>query len=219
MEYKNPRWQRRGNMKHGKSFKLLLSIAFTLMLVCSSWAQSTAVRRIGVLTPGGDFAPVLEGLRQGLAQLGYLEGKQITLIVEDTKMETLDPVKAAMRLIGVSNSLSILSGKRIEILKELVPGMKRVLAIVTVNELVAQKSFPFLVEAAQKLGLQLIRRDVTSKEELEKVIVDTPKGSIDAIIHVPSILQRNNIDLIVDKAKKDRLPFGVHAEELVRKGA
>ena len=258
-------------MKHSKSFKLLLLIALTLMFACSSWAQSTAVRRIGVLTPGGDFAPVLEGLRQGLAQLGYLEGKQITLIVEDTKMETLDPVKAAMRLIaanpdllvtvatshsaaakqataslpivftvladpvkagfvasfassknnltGVSNSLSILSGKRIEILKELVPGMKRVLAIVTVNELVAQKSFPFLVEAAQKLELQLIRRDVTSKEELEKVIVDTPKGSIDAIIHVPSILQRNNIDLIVDKANKDRLPFGVHAEELVRKGA
>ena len=82
-------------MKHSKSFKLLLLIALTLMFVCSSWAQSTAVRRIGVLTPGGDFAPVLEGLRQGLAQLGYLEGKQITLIVEDTKMETLDPVKAA----------------------------------------------------------------------------------------------------------------------------
>lgn len=34
--------------------------------------------RIGVLTPGGDFGPVLEGLRQGLAQLGYEEGKQIS---------------------------------------------------------------------------------------------------------------------------------------------
>jgi len=250
---------------------LLLAISFTVLLDRSSWAQPAAIRRIGVLTPGGDFAPVIEGLRQGLAQLGYEEGKQVTFIIEDTKMETLDPLKAALRLVaakpdllvtvatshtaaakrvagslpivftvladpvqagfvasiassknnltGVSNSVSSLSGKRIEILKELVPGMKRALAIVTVNEVVAQKSFPFLAEAAQKFGIQLIRREVTSKEELEKVILDTPKVSIDAIIHVPSIMQRNNIALIVDKAKKDRLPYGVHTEELVKKGA
>ncbi len=94
-------------MKQSKSFKLLLSIALTLMLVCSSWAQSTAVRRIGVLTPGGDFGPVLEGLREGLAQLGYVEGKQVSFIVEDTKMEALDPVKAAMRLIAAKPDLLV----------------------------------------------------------------------------------------------------------------
>jgi putative ABC transport system substrate-binding protein len=271
MDYKNRRWQRRGNMKQSKSFKLLLSIALTLMLVCSSWAQSTAVRRIGVLTPGGDFAPVLEGLRQGLAQLGYLEGKQITFIIEDTKMETLDPVKAAMRLLeakpdllvtvatshataakqvagnipvvftvltdpvqsgfvasyassknnftGVSNSVAPLSGKRLEVLKEMVPGIKRGLAVVAIKETIAQKSFQFLAESASKLGIQLVRRDVTTKEELEKILLDTPKGSVDAIIHVPAILLRNHIALLVDKANKDKLPFGVHTEELVKKGA
>jgi putative ABC transport system substrate-binding protein len=77
------------------------------MLVCSSWAQSTDVRRIAVLTPGGDFAAVLEGLRQGLAQLGYAEGKQVSFIVEDTKMETLDLVKAAMRLIAAKPDLLV----------------------------------------------------------------------------------------------------------------
>src|SRR6266550_5375347 len=265
MEYKNPRWQRRGNMKHGKSFKLLLLIALTLMFVCSSWAQSTTVRRIGVLTPGGDFAPVLEGLRQGLAQLGYVEGRQVSFIVEDTKMEALEPVKAAMRLIatkpdllvtvatshtaaakqvtenvpivfavltdpvqsgfvasyassknnltGVSNAAGPLSGKRLEILKEIVPGIKRGLAIVAVKETIAQKSFQFLAESASKFGVQLIRRDVTTKEELETILLDTPKGSVDAIIHVPAILLRNHISLLVEKAKKDKLPFGVHTEE------
>ena len=86
---------------------LLLLLAFTLLLVCSSWAQSTDLRRIGVLTPGGDFGGVLEGLRQGMAQLGYVEGKQITFIVEDTKMETLDPLKAAMRLIAAKPALDL----------------------------------------------------------------------------------------------------------------
>jgi putative tryptophan/tyrosine transport system substrate-binding protein len=249
----------------------LLSVVLTLSFINSSQAQPTNIRRIGVLTPGGDFGAVLEGLRQGLAQLGYVEGKQVSFIVEDTKMEDLDPVKAAMRLVaakpdllvtvatshsaaakqvtgkvpivftvladpvqagfvasfassknnltGVSNSVSSLSGKRIELLKEMIPGMKRALAIVTVNEIVAQKSFPFLAEAAQKFGIQLIRHDVTSKEELQKVLVDTPKGSVDAIIVIPAILLRNNIASLVEKAKKDKLPLGVHTEDLVKKGA
>jgi len=250
---------------------VLLSILFTIMFACSSQAQPTAIRRIGVLTPGGDFGSVVEGLRQGLAEAGYEEGKQITLIVEDTKMETLDPVKAALRLVaanpdllvtvatshaaaakqvagnipvvftlltdpvqsgfvasyassknnftGVANSVAQLSGKRLEMLKEMVPTMKRGLAVVAVKESIAQKSFQFLAESASKFGTQLVRRDVTTKEEIEKSLLDTPKGSVDAIIHVPAILLRNHIALLVEKAKRDRLPFGVHTEELVKKGA
>jgi len=241
------------------------------MLGCSAWAQSTDVHRIGVLTPGGDFGAVLDGLRHGLAQLGYVEGKQVAFIIEDTKMETIDPVKAAMRLIaakpdllvtvatshaaaakqvagnvpivftvltdpvqsgyvasyassknnftGVSNSVAMLSGKRLEVMKQIVPGIKRGLAVVAIKESIAQKSFQFLAESANKFGVQLIRRDVTTKEELEKVILDTPKGSVDAIIHVPAILLRNHIALLVEKANKDKVPFGVHTEELVKKGA
>jgi hypothetical protein len=99
-------------MKRSRSIKralstLILPIALTLMLVCYSWAQSTDVRRIGVLTLRGDFAPVLDGLRQGLAQLGYVEGKQITFIVEDTTMQALDPVKSAMRLLETKPHLIV----------------------------------------------------------------------------------------------------------------
>jgi putative ABC transport system substrate-binding protein len=262
-------------MKRSKTIKralssLLLPMALTLILVCSSWAQSPAMRRIGVLTPGGDFAPVLEGLRQGLAQLGYVEGKQVTFIIEDTKMETLDPVKSAMKLLeakpgllvtvatshtaaakqvagnlpivftmltdpvqggfvasyassknnltGVSNNVAPLSGKRLEVLNQMVPGIKRGLAVVSVKEAIAQKSFQFLAESAKKFDVQLIRRDVTTRDELEKVLLDTPKRSVDAIILVPAILMRNHISLLVDKALKDRLPLGVHTEELVKKG-
>jgi putative ABC transport system substrate-binding protein len=253
------------------SSALLLSVGLTFVLACSAWGQSTDARRIGVLTPGGDFAPALDGLRGGLAQLGYVDGKQVSFIVEDTKMETLDPLKAAIRLVaakpdvlvtvatshaaaakqvagsipvvftvltdpvqsgfvasyassknnftGVSNSVAPLSGKRLEVLKEIVPGMKRALAIVSVKENIAQKSIQFLAEAANKFGVQLIRRDVASKEDLEKVLADLPKGSADAIIHVPAILLRNHITLLVEKANKDKLPFGVHTEELVKKGA
>jgi putative ABC transport system substrate-binding protein len=249
----------------------LLPIALTLMLAGFSWAQSMAVRRIAVLTPGGDFAPVLEGLRQGLAQLGYVEGKQITFIVEDTQMDTLDPVKAAMRLVeskpnliftvalshaaaakqatanipivftvlsdplqnglitgysssknnltGVANSVVVLTGKRLDLLKDVAPRMRRALAIVAVKENIALMSFQFLQETAKKLGVQLVRRDVTTKEDIEQVLLDTPRGSVDAIVQIPAILLIKNIAPIIDKAKKDKLPFIVHTEELVKKGA
>ena len=250
---------------------LFLSVALTLFFVSSSWAQSTEMRRIGVLTPGGDFGPAFEGLRQGLAQLGYHDGKQVRFIVEDTEMETRDPVQATRRLLeakphllvtvatshtaaakqvagqvpivftlltdpvrggfvasyassknnltGVSNNVAPLSGKRLEVLKRMVPGTKRALAIVSIKEVIAQKSFHFLAESANQFNVQLIRRDVTTKDELEKALLDTPKGSVDAIVLVPSILMRNQIALITAKALKDRLPLGVHTEELVRKGA
>ena len=277
VDRKNSHLQRRGNMNQSKSFEpalisVFLSIALTLMLVCSSWAQSPAMRRVGVLTSGGrSLTPVLEGLRQGLAQLGYVEGKQITFIIEDTKMEALDPVKAVMRLLetkpdlivtvstsqtvaakqvagnlpivftvvadpvrlslvasyassknnltGVATDTASLSGKRLELLKEMFPSVRRALVVVSTKESAAQISFRFLEETAKKLDIQLIRRDVATKAELEKALLDSPKGSVDAIIHVPSNLLRNYINLLIDKATKDKLPLSVHEESMVREGA
>ena len=250
---------------------LLCSIALTLMLAGFSRAQSAAPHRIGVLIPEGPFGPVMQGLRQGLRQLGYEEGKQVTFIVEDSKLAVLDPGKAAMKLLeskpqiiftaatanslaakqatttvpivftavtdpvtsslvagyvssknnvaGVSNTTAQLSGKRLQVLKEIVPGMKRALAVVSVKETVAQLSFKFLQETANKLGIQLVRRDVTTNEEIEKALHNTPKGLVDAIMHVPSYLTTNRLPLIIDKAKKDQLPLCVHIEEMVKQGA
>jgi putative ABC transport system substrate-binding protein len=249
---------------------VLLALGISVIGVSPVVAQSSLVR-IGVLTPGLNFGPALEGLRQGLAQLGYEEGKQVTFIVEDTKMEVQDLVKPAMKLIeakpdllvtvstshtaaakrststipivftvvgdpvrsgfiasyassknnltGVSNSAAPLSGKRLELLKEVVPGMRRALVIVAAKDSVAEISFQFLEETAKKLGIQLIRRDVTTKEEIENTLLETPKGSVDAIVHVPSALVGNHIQLLIEKAKKDRLPLSVHEESLVKKGA
>jgi putative ABC transport system substrate-binding protein len=248
---------------------LLLQAAFSGFFPGIAGAQ--APRLIGVLTPGGDFGATVDGLREGLVQLGFVEGKQIAFMVEDTKMESIDPVKSAAKLLdakpqmivtvgtshtaaakqvihsipivfmvladpvqggfvasfsssknnltGVSNSVASLSGKRLELLKEMVPRIKHPLAIVTTTEAVSQKIYPIVSEAAQKLGLQLVRRDVASKADLEKVLADMPKGSVDSMVLVPGILLRQNIALLVDKANKEHLPLGVHTEELVRKGA
>jgi len=262
-------------LKRIKSYQIRLAIV--LRLISAVWAPALLFgadlpnARIGVLIPEGPFGPVLEGLRQGLRQLGYEEGKQITIIIADTKLATLDPGKAAMKLLernpqvffttatadslaakratttvpivftvvtdpvtsglvagyassknnvtGVANTVASLSGMRLQLLKDIVPGMKRALVVVSVKENVAQLSFQFLQETAEKLNVQLVRRDVATDEDIEKSLLNTPKGSVDAIIHVPSYLLLHRMHLIIDKAKNDKLPLSVHVEEMVKQGA
>ena len=248
----------------------LLAVGVGAIGAVPALAQSSPAR-IAVLTPGMSFGPALEGLKQGLAQLGYDEGKQVTFIVEDTRMDVMDLTKPAMKLLeekpellvtistshtaaakratstipivftvvgdplrsgfvasyassknnltGVSNSAAPLTGKRLEVLREMAPGVKRVLAVVAAKESVAEISFQFLEETAKKLGIQLVRRDVATKEEIEKALLETPRGSVDAIVHVPSGLVSAHIKPLIEKAKGDRLPLIVHEESMVRMGA
>src|SRR6202007_2642756 len=89
---------------------------------------------------------------------------------------------------GVSSYAGPLTGKRLEILKEIAPTIKRVLALVAIKEPIAQSSFLTIEETAKKLGVQLVRRDVTTKEEIEQVLEATSPGSVDAICLVLSVL-------------------------------
>lgn len=246
--------------------KMVLSV---LVSVSVSWAQS-APYRIGVLTPGVNFTPIFDGLREGLDRMGFREGKDVTFVIEDTKgeMATLTdrarkltegradvlfavttahalaskratstvPIVFAMvgepvgdglvasfpssrnNLTGVTSNVTQLSGKRLEILKEIKPGIKRVLVLTQPREVTAERAFGVLEKAAGKQRIQLVRRDVTSRDEIERTLAQTPKGSVDAIQHLSSVLITSNIDLLVEKAIKDKLPMATQEATLVKKG-
>src|SRR5438132_590397 len=169
--------------------------------------------RVAVLTPGLLYNLALEGLREGLAQFGYDEVKDIAFIVEDARGDvgsltsraaklveaqpdliftigtaataaakqataTLpvvfafvgDPLRSGLvasyassenNLTGVSTYSSQLAGKRLEILQEIAPGIKRVLALVAPQERTSEVSFQALAEVAPKLGIEVLRLDVT----------------------------------------------------------
>jgi putative ABC transport system substrate-binding protein len=227
--------------------------------------------RVAVLTPGLSFEPVQTGLQEGLALLGYKEGKNITFMVNDTKGSTVDlasrvakllaakpnvlftvgtahsvaakqatavvpivfawvsdPVDAGLiagfatsknNVTGVSSFTASLSGKRLEALLEIAPKVKRILVMVTTNERIAVSSFRFLEETAKKLRIEMIRREVTKGEDVEQVLQKTSKGSVDAIYYVPSVLLLSKFDLILKKAKTDRIPLVVNDESMVKQGA
>ena len=227
--------------------------------------------QVAVFTNGLTASPVLEGLQEGLAQLGYVEGKNVTLIIEDThgavsnlaqravrlttaKPDELvtvgtihttaarqatdhvpivftyvgDPLRSGLvasyassqnNLTGISVYSGPLSGKRLELLQEIAPDTKRILALVAAKESIAESSFQVLDETAKKLGLQVLRRDVTTREEIEQVLRDTPTGAVDAIYHVPSALMSGYVDLLIQKAKQEKLPLMVHEDSMVEQGA
>jgi len=246
-------------------------ILLAVGLVVGSLSLSVADTRIAVFTPGATFTPVLTGLKGGLAQLGYTEGKNATYIEIDTngfvpnlarhvasllekkpdvivsvgtahtaavKQATTtvpivftwvgDPLRSGFissyassrnNLTGVSVYFPLHASKRLEILKEVAPGVKRVLGIVAPNETIAELNYKFLEEIAQKLSVQMLRRDATSKEELERMLQTLPKGSFDAIYHIPSVLVGSNIELLIQKAKEEKIALVTHEDTMVEKGA
>ncbi len=75
-------------LNEGALIKKVVSSALAALLSLLSLpaqAQQQKIYRIGVLFPGGALSETVDGLRKGLKELGFEEGKQFTLIIQDTK--------------------------------------------------------------------------------------------------------------------------------------
>lgn len=181
-----------------------------------------------------DLAPRMAKLLAAKPDMLYTVGtahaiaaKQATTTVPIVFAWVGDPVQTRLiatysssksNLTGISTASDSLSGKRLEALLEVAPKIKRVLAIVAPNEYVAQSSFRFLQDAAKKLGVQVVRQEATTEEELRRVLRETDQGSVNAIYHIPSYIG-SYIHLLIEKAKQDKIPLVVHEESMVEKGA
>jgi putative tryptophan/tyrosine transport system substrate-binding protein len=77
--------------------RFLLTLLFVLAVSIPADAQQTGkIYRVGVIHAGGPFSAVVEGLRDGLKELGYEDGKQVRLEIRDTKGD-LSAVKEAAK--------------------------------------------------------------------------------------------------------------------------
>src|SRR5262245_59849154 len=61
-------------------------------------AQATRVYRVGVVHQGGAYSEAVEGLREGLKELGFEDGKQVVLDVRDAKGD-LKAVEFAAKIL------------------------------------------------------------------------------------------------------------------------
>ena len=253
-----------------KTSILLIALLFVLSPQ-SAMAQPAKPHRIGILHPGGSQYETIDGLRQGLQELGLSEGKQVQLDIRDVKGDASaaeteaaalekenvaliyalttpvitkakaatdkvsivfcigsDPVtgklvdsfaKPGGRLTGVHYLVRDLTGKRLEILKEILPKISRVLTFYDPTNRVAAEGATLAREEAKRLGIKLIERHVRSVEDVKAATQKLKGGDADAFLFPPDPMVGAQSMLIIDTAKAIKLPTMFQEHTLVAQGA
>jgi putative ABC transport system substrate-binding protein len=236
-----------------------LSLSALLWALCfSASAQQPKLYRVGVLVPGEAWYEIIDGLRLGLKQFGFEEGKQFSLGIRDwqgnakaaedaarkfeqEKIDLLyttstnstiaarratanipivfcagtDPVVVGLvdsfanpggRLTGVYSLTTDLTGKRLEILKEIVPKLRRVVTFYDPRRATTIESAKQAREAAHQIGINLVERHFASVEELQAGVRALKAGEFDAYLAMAEPMAINQSQLIIDTAKVKKLP-------------
>jgi len=128
-------------------------------------------------------------------------------------------VKPGGRLTGVQYLVTDLTAKRLEILKEILPKLSRVIIFYNPGDLIAPDAAKLARGEAGRLGLKFIERHVSSVEELRKVLQALKPGEADAYFYVPDVMVIGQVQLIIDTAKAKKLATMFHERSLVTNGA
>ena len=127
--------------------------------------------------------------------------------------------KPGGRLTGVQYLVTDLTAKRLEILKEILPKLTRVITFYNPGDLAAPGAAKAAREEATRHGLKFVERHVTSVEELRKVLQALKPGEADAYFYVPDVMVIGQVQLIIDTAKSKKLATMFQEQSLVAKGA
>jgi putative tryptophan/tyrosine transport system substrate-binding protein len=120
-------------------------------------------------------------------------------------------------LTGIASLDVELAPKRLEIFRELVPGLKRVLFVYDATSKQASEQMEPYRAAARSLGLTLVERPVRSQEEAGAIINGLRKGEVDGIF-APRVLSLNIPGFIVSLAVKGAIPTMFQARFFAEQG-
>ena len=236
-------------------FCLLITVLLITDLVA---AQQTKVFRVGVIHQGGPYKAVVNGLQDGLRQLGLEGGKQFSLNIRDSKGDLKaveeaarvfekdrvnlifvvttsavtpvkqvtsqipivfavgsDPVasgfvqsfaKPGGRLTGVHYSTLDLTGKRLEILKEMLPKLSRIVTVYNPDNRIAVEAVALARQAAKQLGIRLVERRAATLEELRQQVGALSAKEADAYFYTSDAMVTSHAQLVIDAASSKKLP-------------
>ncbi|HYN21938.1 MAG TPA: ABC transporter substrate-binding protein [Thermoanaerobaculia bacterium] len=234
-------------------------------------AQQARVYRVGVVLQGGAYSQAVDGLRDGLRELGFAEGKQFVLQVHDAKgnLKSVEPAarsfegekvdliyavatsvtlaakratqstpivfyagtdpvafglveslrKPGGRLTGIHGRFTDLTAKRLQLLKEMLPRLRRVVTFYSPDNPAARESIKIGRDAARQLNVELVERPVTSVEELRVGLRALRPGEADAFFYVADAMMTSQAELIINTAKAKRLPAMFADKDSAAKGA
>ena len=122
-------------------------------------------------------------------------------------------------LTGVAGLSLQMTEKRLEILKEIFPNLRRLHIFYDPNNIVSQRNFAFVQKAAAAGGLIVVEHTIKTTEELKTAIAGLYKGEGDALLHVPDSLVESQVDFVFDALRQKGLPSMTYEEIGVVKGA
>jgi putative ABC transport system substrate-binding protein len=108
-------------------------------------------------------------------------------------------------ITGLSNQQPDLAGKRLEILRDIIPGLGRLAVLSNANNRTATLSLGEVQLAARKLGLEIVSADIKRAEDVAPAI-ESVKGSTQALYVVGDPLVADNQIQINTLALAARLP-------------
>ena len=145
-----------------------------------------------VFVMGGD--PVVAGLVESYASLGG-------------------------RLTGIHYLSNDLTGKRFEILKEILPKVRKVVTFYDPSNETAMSNAKSAREAARQLKVEFIERHVASAEELQLDFKRLQAQEADAYFYTGDAMVSSQAQFIIAAAKTKKLPTMFHDPGLVAQGA
>lgn len=127
-------------------------------------------------------------------------------------------VKPGGRLTGVHFLVRDLTAKRLEILKEIVPKLSRVVTFYDPTDRVATEATALARGEAKRLELKLLARQVGSVDELRSELQALKPGEAEAFLFSADTRIAGQAQLIIDTAKIKKLPTMFQEQSLVSKG-
>jgi len=244
-----------------KIAKFLLVMTLFLMGLTGNEAQGDSqTPRIGILIRKAEQSDsmTVNGLRAGLKELGYRDGKNILIEVGNIrgergalKLSAVELVSKKVDLIFTMGSAATLAAKaatteipivfrhpldpvalglvknmnrpggnvtgvagfsvqqaetRLEILKEIVPTLRRVLIFYNIYNPISRGHFAIAEVAATNLGLHVAEHPIKNDKELKDSINRFKKREGDAFYHVSDVLVQSQADFIFKVARQKKLP-------------
>jgi putative ABC transport system substrate-binding protein len=167
----------------------------------------------------------VEGLIQQHAAVLFVIGSELTRLARDVSSELPivfitpgDPVAAGLvaslarpggHMTAMTFEYPELSGKRLELLKAIVPQLRRVLVLYDPRDASPRQSVTAAQEVAAQLGIVVVEREARSPEEIRQGLAALDE--VDALIGIPGGLTSGFYEEMIRAAHAKRRPTMFHA--------
>ena len=107
---------------------------------------------------------------------------------------------------GLTSITAEMSSKRVQLMKETIPGMQRVGNMITMGNAALVTQWEAVQQASRAMGLQPRLLDVRKSDDLASAFDTASRQRLDAMVVGLGTVIQNNIRRVVDLAAKHRLP-------------